>query len=284
MKQIAIIGATASGKSQYAINLAKKINAYILSLDSLSIYKEIDIISAKPSKQELLEVKHFGIDEIYPNQHFNAADFIKLYKKAKKKAKKDDKNLIIVGGSSFYLKAILDGLSSEPIFSQNTLKKTNELLQNLQKAHKFLQKIDFELSKKISQNDKYRLAKALSIYFETNMPPSLFRQKNKKIPKQKIKIFELVISKEKLKENIFKRTQKMIKNGAIDEVAFLEHKYSRDQKPFNSIGIKEIFDYFDGKLTKDELISLISIHTIQLAKRQTTFNKTQFIHKNEIRL
>ena len=284
MKQIAIIGATASGKSKYALDLAKKIDAYILSLDSLSIYKEIDIISAKPSKQELLEIKHFGIDKIYPNQHFSAADFIKLYKKAKKKAKKDNKNLIIVGGTSFYLKAILDGLSLEPNFSQETIKKTDELLQNPQKAHLFLQKIDFRLSQKIAQNDKYRLKKALLIYFETKLPPSVFRKKHKKIKNKKIKIFEIMIPKEKLKENIFTRTQNMIKNGAIDEAAYLEHKYSRDQKPFNSIGIKEIFDYFDGRVKKEDLVSLISTHTMQLAKRQITFNKTQFIHKNEIRL
>ncbi|HFB53666.1 MAG TPA: tRNA (adenosine(37)-N6)-dimethylallyltransferase MiaA, partial [Sulfurimonas autotrophica] len=109
MKQLAIIGPTASGKSDLAIKIAKQMNAYILSIDSLSIYKEIDIVSAKPSREELEEVEHFGINEIYPNEHFSVEIFIKLYEDVVQRCKKEEKNLIIVGGTSFYLKSLLDG-------------------------------------------------------------------------------------------------------------------------------------------------------------------------------
>jgi len=102
IKQLAIIGPTASGKSDLAIKVALKINAYILSIDSLSIYKEIDIVSAKPSKEELESVKHFGINVLYPDKYFSVDIFKNLYKEVLEKCKKDSKNLVIVGGTSFY--------------------------------------------------------------------------------------------------------------------------------------------------------------------------------------
>jgi tRNA dimethylallyltransferase len=112
MKEIALIGPTACGKSALAIEIAKECNAFILSLDSLGIYKEIDIASAKPSKKEREEIRHFGIDVLYPNEYFNVAMFFDLYKNAKKEALTKGKNLIITGGSGFYLKAMIEGLST----------------------------------------------------------------------------------------------------------------------------------------------------------------------------
>ncbi|MEO1938415.1 MAG: isopentenyl transferase family protein, partial [Sulfurimonas sp.] len=131
LKQLAIIGPTASGKSDLGIKIAKEVDAYILSIDSLSIYKEIDIVSAKPSKEELREVKHFGIDELYPNEHFSVEIFIRLYKEVLQKCQKDSKNLIIVGGTSFYLKSLLDGLSPLPKITQETQKRVQEKLKSL---------------------------------------------------------------------------------------------------------------------------------------------------------
>ena len=114
MTQLAIIGPTASGKSDLAIEIAKKIDAYILSIDSLSIYKEIDIVSAKPSKHELQEVKHFGIDILYPNEYFSVEIFIKLYKEIVQKCQEENKNLdhILVLDARFLLRQrVFDALS-----------------------------------------------------------------------------------------------------------------------------------------------------------------------------
>ena len=111
MKEIAIIGSTASGKTALSLEIASKTNSIILSLDSLCVYKEIDIVSAKPTLEERGEILHFGIDEVYPNVEFDVVCFMELYKKAKEYALKNDKNLIIVGGTGFYLKALIDGLS-----------------------------------------------------------------------------------------------------------------------------------------------------------------------------
>ena len=114
IKQLAIIGPTASGKSDLAIKIALQIDAYILSIDSLIIYKEIDIVSAKPSREELNAVRHFGIDVLNPDDYFSVDIFIDLYQEVLEECKKDSKNLIIVGGTSFYLKSLVQGLSSLP--------------------------------------------------------------------------------------------------------------------------------------------------------------------------
>ena len=280
MNEIAIIGPTASGKSSLAIELAKKCNAFILSLDSLAIYKEADIVSAKPSKEELKEVLHFGIDEKYINEHFNVDMYIDLYKKAKECSIKNNKNLIIVGGTSFYLKTLIEGISPVPNVKEETIKEVENILLDLDKAYRLLEDVDKEYAKKISPKDRYRIEKALLIYFSTKTSPTIYFKQNPKKPIiQNLKIYEIDIDRAILKEKIFKRTKEMLKFGLIDEIAYLEKKYSRAPKPMNAIGIKETLKYLDGKINIDELIEEISINTLHLAKRQQTFNRTQFQQK-----
>ncbi|QOP45061.1 tRNA (adenosine(37)-N6)-dimethylallyltransferase MiaA [Sulfurimonas paralvinellae] len=276
-RQLAIIGPTASGKSDLAIAIAKKIDAYILSIDSLSIYKEIDIVSAKPSKEELREVKHFGIDEIYPNEYFSVEIFIKLYKDVVQQCEKENKNLIIVGGTSFYLKSLLDGLSVLPEITSLIQEGVQEQLQNLSAAYELLQKIDPLYMKKIAPNDRYRIEKALLIYEASGEIPSVWFTENPPQPIIKnLPIFNIDVERALLRERIKKRTQKMYETGLIDEVCYLEQKYTRAPHAMGAIGIVEVLDYLDGKTTKDEMLELISTHTAQLAKRQQTFNRTQF--------
>ena len=166
----ALIGPTASGKSDLAIKLAQKLNYEILSLDSLSIYKEIDIASAKPSYEELKKVKHYGINEIYPDEKFDVTKFIEIYKKI------PHKNIIIVGGTSFYLKAMIDGISQMPEISDEIKKEAKKL------NYEFLKKIDPDFASKISPNDTYRIQKGLQIYLATSTPPSLYFKKTLQNP------------------------------------------------------------------------------------------------------
>jgi len=283
MKQIAIIGPTASGKSDLAIHVAQKYNGYILSIDSLSVYKEVDIVSAKPSKKELCVVKHFGIDEIYLNEYFSVEIFIRLYKEVEQLCLKEKKNLIIVGGTSFYLKMLLDGLSEIPTPSKEDVKWVEKQLEDLEEAYSFLSQKDPSYMQKISPSDRYRIEKALVIYKASKQIPSIFFQKNP--PKPIIKdlpIFEIAVSRDVLRERIKKRTKQMLALGLIDEVAFLEQKYTRKPNGMKAIGIIETLEYLDGKITKEELEELVIVHTAQLAKRQQTFNRSQF--KNIISL
>jgi len=262
----ALIGPTASGKSDLAIKLAKKLNYEILSLDSLSIYKEIDIASAKPTKEELNEVKHYGVNEIYPDEKFDVIKFIEIYKSI------PHKNIIIVGGTSFYLKAMINGISPVPKISEEIKKEAKKF------TYKELKKIDPELASKISSNDTYRITKGAEIYLATNIPPTLYFKQNPPIPiLPKIPIFEIDIDRKMLRKRIIKRTKKMFEMGLIDEVAYLEAKYKDRRLPaLKAIGIKEVLDYFDGIYNKEKLFEKIVTNTARLAKRQQTFNKTQF--------
>ncbi|MFY4805998.1 tRNA (adenosine(37)-N6)-dimethylallyltransferase MiaA [Aliarcobacter butzleri] len=273
MKEIAIIGSTASGKTALSLEIASKTNSIILSLDSLCVYKEIDIVSAKPTLEERGEILHFGIDEVYPNVEFDVVCFMELYKKAKEYALKNDKNLIIVGGTGFYLKALIDGLSLG-------IETKIKLDISVSEAYDLLYSLDEMYMKKIEKNDKYRVEKAYAIYKQTGLTPTLYFEKNPKVPLAKdLKIFEILWEKEELKKRVASRTNTMIKSGLIDEIIYLERKYTRAPNCMSSIGIVETFEYLDGKLSKEELEEKISQNTMKLAKRQNTFNKGQFLNK-----
>ena len=277
-QQLAIIGSTASGKSSLAIKIANAYPSTILSLDSLSIYKEIDIASAKPTLQERGDIPHFGIDIISPDEKFNVMEFIKLYKEAYDFSLKENRILIIVGGSSFYLKTLIDGISPVPKIDINTKRSVEKLLSELPKAYQKLQDIDPIYASKIASNDRYRIEKALLIALSTNKTPTQYFRENPAVSpiKEKLPIYEIKRDKEELRERIVKRTDEMIQSGLIDEVAYLESKYTREPNSMKAIGIKEVLDYFDGILDYKQMREKISTNTARLAKRQNTFNKSQF--------
>ncbi len=278
IKQLALIGQTASGKTSLGVKIAQHLNAYILSLDSLSIYKEINIVSAKPSKEEQQGIKHFGIDYIYPNESFDANLFTKLYHEVYKKALHDGKNLVIVGGSSFYLKMLITGMSKTPYISEKTKLDAKKYLQNLPETHRWLKSIDRQYISKIEINDVYRIEKMLHIYLETNLTPTEYFKKFTSTPSitSTLPIYQIVLDKKTLRDRIALRTKLMIKDGLIDEICMLESMYGRAQKCMKAIGIKETLLYLDGHYTKKELEEKITTNTARLAKRQKTFNNSQF--------
>lgn len=275
--QLAIIGPTASGKSDLAIKIAQKIDAYILSIDSLSIYKEIDIVSAKPPHQDLAKVKHFGINELHIEEYFSVDIFISLYKEVISTCQKENKNLIIVGGTSFYLKTLLEGLSEIPKITNAVAETVNAKLANLENTYNDLALLDPKYMQNISPNDRYRIEKALLIYEASNVIPTTWFKLHPPHPVIKnLKIYNIDVSREVLRERINKRTKNMFDAGLIDEVCFLEQKYTRFPHAMSSIGIVEVLEYLDAKVTIAQMLENIATHTAQLAKRQQIFNKTQF--------
>ncbi len=279
MKEIAILGPTASGKSALAIEVAKEVGANILSLDSLSVYKEVDIVSAKPTLKEREDIKHFGIDEIYIDEYFSAATFFDIYKRAKQQSQKEGKHLIIVGGSSFYLKAMLEGLSPKIELNDLQRSKLDNIVNDLNSAYEMIQRLDLEYAREIKPNDRYRISKWFEIYISTSKSAtSYFRENPPKPAIEDIRIFEIEVDRSKLRERISFRTKQMIKNGLIDEVFYLEKRYTRAPNPMRAIGIVESLEYLDGKIDLVELEYKISTHTAQLAKRQMTFNRSQFLN------
>lgn len=273
MKELAIIGTTASGKTALSLEIANKTNSIILSLDSLCVYKEIDIASAKPTKIERGDIVHFGIDEVFPNEKFDVIEFLNLYKNAKEYAEKNMKNLIIVGGTGFYLKALVDGIS-------DGLKENTNLDMSLNDAYNLLYSLDKDYMQKIEPNDKYRVEKAYSIYKQSGLTPSQYFLKNPKIAlSPNLPIFEILWKKDELINRISLRTKQMIKSGLIDETIYLEKKYTRAPNCMSSIGIVETLEYLDGKIDKKSLEDKIIQNTLKLAKRQNTFNKGQFTNR-----
>ena len=273
MKELAIIGTTASGKTALSLEIANKTNSIILSLDSLCVYKEIDIASAKPTKIERGDIVHFGIDEVFPNEKFDVIEFLNLYKNAKEYAEKNMKNLIIVGGTGFYLKALVDGIS-------DGLKENTNLDMSLNDTYNLLYSLDKEYMQKIEPKDKYRVEKAYSIYKQSGLTPSEYFLKNPKIAlSPNLPIFEILWEKDELTNRISLRTKQMIKSGLIDETIYLEKKYTRAPNCMSSIGIVETLEYLDGKISKQELEDKIIQNSLKLAKRQNTFNKGQFTNR-----
>ncbi|EAJ5686921.1 tRNA (adenosine(37)-N6)-dimethylallyltransferase MiaA [Campylobacter lari] len=262
--EFALIGTTASGKTELANKLAYEFNASILSLDSLCVYKQINIASAKTEQKTLDELDYFGINLLNVNEHFNIALFFEEYKKAKAFAQKNNQILIITGGTSFYLKALMDGLSDH-------FQESKSLLNN-DEIYALMKKID--PNAKIEKNDTYRLKKWLGIYEQTNKIPSeVLKETKQEALIKKLDIFEISWQKDLLEKRIIKRTKNMLNEGLIEEAKMLFDNYDHHLKALNSIGLKECKDFLDKKINLNKLEELIIIHTRQLAKRQRTFNK-----------
>jgi tRNA dimethylallyltransferase len=277
LKTIAILGPTASGKTALAIELARAYGAHILSLDSLSIYKEIDIASAKPSLEERGGIVHFGMDVLLPSEHFDVTMFFECYREAKEACEKDKKDLIIVGGTGFYLKAMIEGFSEKPKIPLHVKEDIEAKLCNLGASYGIIETHDSLYANKISPHDAYRIEKWLEIFLTTHEIPSHYLAQTKQPPLIKeLSLFEIETPKEILAHKIALRTRMMLKMGLIDEVFSLEKSYTRAPQCMKAIGIKEVLDYFGGKYTLGDLEERITFNTIHLAKRQRTFNASQF--------
>ncbi|GAA7108884.1 tRNA (adenosine(37)-N6)-dimethylallyltransferase MiaA [Helicobacter pylori] len=250
-------------------------DAEIFSLDSLSIYKDIDIASAKPSLKERKNIRHYALDCLNIDEKNNAQLFKALLEDAMRVSSKEV--LLIVGGSSFYLKSILEGLSSMPKLSGEEVVKIEREISALADPYAFLKSIDPTIAFKIHPNDTYRIHKALEIFYSTQTPPSEYFKANPKKPfEHAISLFALYIEKSTLANNIKQRTKNMLDCGLIEEIKALYAKYPKDSQPFKAIGVKESILYLEKQLTLKELEETIISNTLKLAKRQNTFNKTQF--------
>lgn len=276
-KILAILGSSGSGKTALSLEIAKEFPCAILSLDSLSIYKEIDIASAKPSPKERGEILHFGIDVLSPKQAQNVQNFIIEFKRAREFCRKNYKHLLIVGGTSFYLKSLLCGISPMPK-RKSTTQENIQKLGDLGEQYAFLCKIDSVYAKRLQARDSYRIMRALEIYFDTQCAPSVYFRENPPNPILKdCAIFDIVLDRAILHQRIALRTKEMLEQGLIAEVEELVEHYGEAHQWAKSIGIKEVLAFRKGEFALHKLESLIITHTAQLAKRQRTFNKTQFL-------
>ncbi len=272
---IFVSGPTAVGKTQAAACLAKKINAEIISCDSMQIYKGFDILSGKPARKELNCTPHHLIDIIPPTKEYNVSRF---YKEAKSKVRDilaRGKTPLFVGGTGLYMSILIEG-----IFKQVKVDK-NIRLSLWKKAEKYgsdylherLKKIDPQAADKIHPNDTKRIVRALEVFEATGKPISLLQQERSGLAKEyNLKIFALDINRQKLYDRINQRVDKMFKQGLVGEIRrLLKLKLSKTAS--YAIGLRELKDYFQGLCNLGETKEKIKRNTRQYAKRQTTWFK-----------
>ena len=277
-KVIVICGPTASGKTALSIELAKKIDGEIISSDSMQIYKDMNIGTAKPSKEEMQGIKHYLIDFIDPDKRYSVADFKKDAENAIQEIIKKGKVPIIVGGTGLYVDSLIYGIEYQDIKLDEQFRKQLEeiALQDggLEKLYNNAKEIDSLAIEKISPNDKKRIIRILEIYKATGKTKTEQEQESRRNGvKYDYKIFAINIEREKLYERINKRVDIMIQQGLIEEVKELLQKYQKFPTAMQGLGYKEVVEYFNEKCTKEEMIEKIKMETRRYAKRQITWFK-----------
>jgi len=273
-KIIVIVGPTASGKTNLSIELAEKLNSEIINADSRQVYKFMDIGTAKPTKEELQRVKHYFIDRVKPDEHYDAGMFGKEGRKVIELMIKQDKIPIVSGGSGLYIKSLVDGLFEGPERDENIRSKIEERLktESIDSLYKELCDIDYEASQKIQPNNKHRIIRALEVYYLTGIPISKLHKMNK-IEINFIPVFiGLYWERKVLYQRINQRTIDMLNSGLVEEVKnLLNMGYNKNLKSFKTVGYKEPIEFIEGKITYDEMINLIQQYTRNYAKRQLTW-------------
>lgn len=274
-KVIVICGPTASGKTAMSIELAKKINGEIVSCDSMQIYKEMDIGTAKPTREEMQGIKHHMIDIISPDKRYSVADYKRDAKTAIREILKKRKTPIVVGGTGLYVDSLIYEIEYQDIkFDEEYRKKLEKQAKEngLNTLYEEAKKIDPEAILKISPNDQKRILRILEIYHATGMTKTEQEKKSReKEPEFNYKVYALKMPREKLYERINLRVDLMIKQGLIKEVEEIYHKYSEFPTAMQGLGYKEVVEYLKGNLTKEEMIEKIKQETRRYAKRQMTW-------------
>lgn len=267
---IVICGPTASGKTKLGIDLANRINGEIISSDSMQIYKDMDIGTAKPTIEERAAAVHHLVDFVSPDQRYSVADFKKDATEKIKDILSRGKTPIIVGGTGLYVNSLIYNIEFK---EQETDLNYREELEKLdiEKLYEMAMKIDEEACKKISEKDRKRIIRILEIYHTTGKTKTELEAESRKKVEYDYRIFVLNWDREELYERINYRVDLMMEAGLIDEVKSLLEKYKDFPTALQGLGYKEVKEYLDGILTKEEMIEKIKQETRRYAKRQLTW-------------
>ena len=274
-KIILISGPTASGKSSFAIKLAKKVKGEIINADSMQVYKQLKILSARPDQIKYQKIKHhlYGFQDAKKN--FSTGNWLKIVAKKIEEIKKRKKIPILVGGTGLYFKALTDGLVNIPTIPIRIRNKIRNLQSKLgqDKFYKKLLKLDPVSKNKINPTDTHRSIRAFEVKLYTKKSIHVWYNSTKS-NFQKSDFYKIYVDfpRNELVERINLRAKQMIKNGAIQEVKnFNKLKIRKDKSVNKAIGISEIRQYLNNEKELEEIIENISIKTRQYAKRQSTW-------------
>ena len=286
-KIILISGPTASGKSKFAVKIAKKIQGEIINADSMQVYKKLKILTARPNKIEQKNIKHHLYGTVDLNKKFSTGQWLKLAIKKIKDIQKKKKIPILVGGTGLYFQSLINGLVKIPEIPLNFRNKVRLMSkrEGQKKFYKKLLKIDPKIKDKFDPNDTQRSIRAYEIksYTDISMYDWLAKSESEFKDSDFLKLY-IETKREKLIDKINLRTSNMINDGAINEVKkFLKLKIRKDQSVNKVIGIAELTQYLNKKTTLDQAKELILIKTRQYAKRQATWARTRMTSWKKIK-
>ena len=276
---IVIAGPTASGKTTFAIKMAKALNTVILSADSRQFYKEMSIGTAAPTEEELSLVKHYFVHHISIEDKYDVADYEHDVLQLLDELFKTHDAVIIAGGSGLFIDAVCNGIDAMPDIQPETRDKVEELLKKdgLKALQNEVQRLDPDYYAIVDQQNPRRLQRALEVCYQTGKTFTSFRSGHAVHRDFNIKKYALLWDRQELIERIDKRVDLMMELGLLDEAKSLYPK--RHLNALNTVGYKELFAYFDGRCTLDEAVEQIKIHTHQYAKRQMTWLRKDSSYK-----
>lgn len=271
---IVIVGPTCSGKTKLSLLVAEKLNAEIISADSRQVYKYLTIGTAKPNEEVLRKIKHYFIDELNPDEEFNADQFADRAKEIIENILSFKKIPIVVGGSGLYIKALIDGItvsvSSDKSLRDELLKLKNEFGNDY--LYEELKKIDPVSAEKMLPQNWKRVIRAIEVYRLSGKP--IWQHHTEDDMHQELNFLQYGLrwNRKILYTNIENRIDEMIKSGLPDEVKhILNMGYSKELNSLNTVGYKELIDFIENKITFDQAIHLIKRNTRRYAKRQMTW-------------
>ena len=278
-KIILISGPTASGKSNFAVKIAKKVNGEIINADSMQVYKKLRILTARPNKKEQKNIKHHLYATINLNEKFSTGQWLKIAIKKIKNIQKRKKIPILVGGTGLYFQSLIKGLAEIPEIPINFRNKIRSIQKKdgQKKFYNKLIKIDPKVKNKFDPNDVQRSIRAFEIksFTKVSMYDWLAKTNSEFKDNDFLKLY-IDFAREDLVKRILLRSTKMIEEGAINEVKkFIKLKIKKDLSINRVIGIDELTQYLDKKINLDQAGELISIKTRQYAKRQATWARSR---------
>lgn len=274
-KVIVICGPTASGKTALSIELAKQIDGEIISCDSMQIYKDMNIGTAKPDEEEKQGIKHYLMDFVSPDERYSVADFKRDATRAIKEILNKGKMPIIVGGTGLYVDSLIYGIEYNEINVDEKYRKQLEeriSKEGLEILYQEAKKIDPIAIEKISHNDKKRIMRILEIYKSTGKTKTEQEKESRKNEVEfDYKVFAINMDREKLYERINKRVDIMIDKGLIEEVKSLKSKYNKFPTAMQGLGYKEVAKYLEKEYDRETMVDIIKQETRRYAKRQLTW-------------
>ena len=278
-----IVGPTASGKTALSIQIAKKFGAEIVSADSMQVYRDMDIATAKPTKEEMQGIEHHLIDCVDINHKFSVAEYLDEARTAIDNINLRGKRAVVVGGTGLYINSLVDNIQFEPEEDNQLRAELTDELERLggEFLLEKLKKLDPEYAAQLHPNDAGRIIRGIEIntLFNHSMKEHKFLSRNQQSPYSALMLGITFKDRQKLYDRIDRRVDNMLRQGLVDEAKSFFSKLDTEKTAVQAIGYKELFPYLNGEISLDEAVNNLKRATRNYAKRQLTwFRKDQRIH------